>query len=929
MQREIERAVRGAKNAISTAKKQYIVYALRDTIKHFRKQRTASEEREFVKKQMAQIRDLAKQEDRYFRRRNVAKLVFFYLNGYNVDFGAMECVKLIASAKFKDKRIGYMAIQVLLDERSEVLLLATNVLKQDLQSDNHQVVALALHLIANIASTDMARDLAADVERLLHSRNAFLRKKAALAAVRMCRRSPELADTFVAAALEMLRAQRNHGVLLCGLALVQQLATLLPDTLVPRLRTELLPPLLETLREVATAGFDAEFGFQGVNDPFLQCRLLAVLRLLTRDGTSNTDELQSTLVQVARSSDKSSAVLYECIHTILAIRGAPRTSLSFAVQRLGDLLRSRDPNLRLMALQSMREAATLERASVVQHQTTIVECLHDPDPSAQRGAVDVLFDLIAADNARAVFGELIGYLAECTDDAVRLEVLRRLWLTADQQQMEVGWRMEAFVRAFQAVDTAADAADEDGWLASTDDLASALLALIAAHAALPSPATRRLVAAARSVHDATGKVPTLLLRCALWCVGEYGYPREEVRPSATSSASPTTADDGSALAGEMAELSGLQHSQRNSDAWDGLRAPHEDAEAGVAFVEAALEWHERRRRRRGACRAMPAWATAVESLALTAVMKIAVRSADASDGAVFSRCRELLARRRTALDAEVQQRACEFTALLQPEQREWRERLSMTPSPLAYAEWSERWRARHAHGVVHAPVTGTSSLIVLDDEEEEEEEGGSGNGGRGRAGRATGRAATSTSTLAADLQDLLSMGDGPFAAALPPADGSDERGLLDLLSSPEEATSTPVAPNGSVADANVKAAAETLIFDSDVVGIWLSARRSTAAHTVDATARFVNKSPRTLSEFLFQVAVPKYILLEMSPATAGALPPTTASTSPPITQRMRLVNESGHFGEERPLQMRFRISYVNALGERVAQQGTVDTFPTS
>eukprot|EP00166_Cyanidium_caldarium_P005866 ctg_747.g402 len=379
----------------------------------------------------------------------------------------------------------------------------------------------------------------------------------------------------------------------------------------------------------------------------------------------------------------------------------------------------------------------------------------------------------------------------------------------------------------------------------------------------------------------------------------------------------------------MAELSGLQHSQRNSDAWDGLRAPHEDAEAGVAFVEAALEWHERRRRRRGACRAMPAWATAVESLALTAVMKIAVRSADASDGAVFSRCRELLTRRRTALDAEVQQRACEFTALLQPEQREWRERLSMTPSPLAYAEWSERWRARHAHGVVHAPVTGTSSLIVLDDEEEEEEEGGSGNGGRGRAGRATGRAATSTSTLAADLKDLLSMGDGPFAAALPPADGSDERGLLDLLSSPEEATSTPVAPNGSVADANVKAAAETLIFDSDVVGIWLSARRSTAAHTVDATARFVNKSPRTLSEFLFQVAVPKYIRLEMSPATAGALPPTTASTSPPITQRMRLVNESGHFGEERPLQMRFRISYVNALGERVAQQGTVDTFPTS
>lgn len=70
--------------------------------------------------------------------------------GYPSHFGQMECIKLITSPNYMDKRIGYLGLTLLLTDQEEVLMLVTNSLKVCAR-------ACCFELWSNRKSGEMAR----------------------------------------------------------------------------------------------------------------------------------------------------------------------------------------------------------------------------------------------------------------------------------------------------------------------------------------------------------------------------------------------------------------------------------------------------------------------------------------------------------------------------------------------------------------------------------------------------------------------------------------------------------------------------------------------------------------------------------------------------------------------------------------------------
>jgi AP-1 complex subunit gamma-1 len=163
---------------------------LKELIRAVRKCKTAADERGVITKECALIRTAIKNADKskaedVAMHRNCAKLMYIQMLGYPTHFGQMAPLKLIATPNFPEKRLGYLTLMALLDENTQVLMLVTNSLKNDLEGSvkgpaNNYVVGLALTVLGDISSTDMCRDLANEVERLFTHENAYVRKKATL-----------------------------------------------------------------------------------------------------------------------------------------------------------------------------------------------------------------------------------------------------------------------------------------------------------------------------------------------------------------------------------------------------------------------------------------------------------------------------------------------------------------------------------------------------------------------------------------------------------------------------------------------------------------------------------------------------------------------------------------------------------------------------
>ncbi|GAW82531.1 AP-1 complex subunit gamma [Plasmodium gonderi] len=465
---------------------------LRELIRNIRNCKTAAEERSVVAKECALIRTAFKEEDNIYRHRNVAKLLFMNMLGYPTHFGQIECLKLIASNKFSFKRIGYLGLTILLDENTDILMLVTNSIKNDLKNSNQYINGLALCALGNIANSEMCSSLRYEILDLMNINNPYIKKKAAMCAIRILKKTNDMEDMFVDNINNLLE-DRNHGVLSAGISLMISLVE--KNSQYKKLLRGHTNKIVKILKSCVMSSYShgVEYDVYGINDPFLQVKILKLLKYLNTEvlsggntidahGSGRSDktfendtencstmnharnpigmeadnkqlgydmeEVNSVLAQVATNTDSTknvgNAILYECVKTITYISSDPGL-LVLAVNVLGKFLQNTDNNIRYVGLCTLQKLLKKDPKTLHIYRNTIIECLKDQDISIRKKALDVSFALITKDSLKVMVKELLNYLL-VADIEIKSDIVSNICVAVNKYAQNVQYLLDTYIK---------------------------------------------------------------------------------------------------------------------------------------------------------------------------------------------------------------------------------------------------------------------------------------------------------------------------------------------------------------------------------------------------------------------------------------------------------------------------------------------------
>ncbi|EPS72982.1 hypothetical protein M569_01768 [Genlisea aurea] len=851
---------------------------LRDMIRAIRACKTAAEERAVVRKECASIRAAISENDQDYRHRNLAKLMFIHMLGYPTHFGQMECLKLIASPGFPEKRIGYLGLMLLLDERQEVLMLVTNSIKQDLNHANQYIVGLALCALGNICSAEMARDLAPEVKRLLQFRDPNIRKKAALCTIRIIRKAPDLAEIFINPAASLLK-EKHHGVLLSGVQLCTDICYASPEAL-QHFRNKCVDGLIKLLKDLANSPYAPEYDISGIADPFLQIRVLRLLHVLGNGDADASESMNDILAQVATKTESNknagNAILYECVAAIFNVEdnGGLRV---LAVNILGRFLSSRDNNIRYVALNMLMKAISLDSQAVQRQRATILECVKDSDASIRKRALELVYLLVNESNVKSLTKELIDYL-EVSDSEFKPDLAAKICSIVEKFSTEKRWYIDQMVKVLSE---AGNYVKDEVW--------HSLIVVITNAPDLHGYSVRALYKAVQ----AAGQQDTLP-RVAVWCIGEYG---------------------------DM-----LINNAGMLDVEDPVTVTESDA---VDIVEASLKHHSSDLTTRAMCLVSllklssryPSCAKRINDIIFLqkGCLMLELQQRAIEFNSIIQnhqKIRSTLVERMPVLDESAYsgRRAGSVPAAVSTS----RGALPKLPNGVSKLTSSPLVDLLDLSSDDIPAASTPSAPDFLQDLL-----------GIDLSTNSQGVNPTQKSGTDA-LLDLLSVGDTPAQSTSSP--------VLDILSTVEDKKSSVklLAPSSSVIDDllggfgpseeslsenNGTAYPSIVAFESASLKLEFSfSKEAENPQTTLIEAQFLNKSTNVYYNFVFQAAVPKFLQLHLDPASDTSLP---GSGNGWITQKLRVSN-SQH--GKKSLIMRIRINYeVNGKG--VLEEGQINNFP--
>jgi len=266
--------------------------------------------------------------------------------------------------------------------------------------------------------------------------------------------------------------------------------------------------LVRMLRNLMLSAQSSEYDVSGITDPFLQTKVLRLLRILGEGDKEAAEAMSDILAQVATNTDMAktagATIMYECVLTIMGIKADSGLRV-LAINNLGRFLMNRDNNIKYVALTTLARLVSDDFSSVQRHRGTIVECLKDPDISIRRRALDLVYLLVNKNNVRILVRELINYLM-VSDLEFKPDLTAKVCLLIDRFYPSKQWRVDMTLKVLMIAGNYV-----------RDDVIAGIVSLIANNSELQGYSARRLYLCLK--RDSS---QVMLVHLAVWCLGEYG-----------------------------------------------------------------------------------------------------------------------------------------------------------------------------------------------------------------------------------------------------------------------------------------------------------------------------------------------------------------------------------------------------------------------
>lgn len=372
--------------------------SLNDMIRGMRKRKDPVQLAEYLRSVIAECREEARSPDLDVKSVAILKLAYLEMYGFDMAWAGFHVLEVMSSPKFQQKRIGYMAaMQTFRDP--ELLMLATNLLKNDLASTSEPRVAVALSGLASIVTPFLAQDVSDDIMKMLNHSRSYIRKKALLAMYKVVLQYPETLDAVIARIhVQLQNAQdEDPSVVTAAVNVLCELANQTP----PQKIVPLAPSLYDLL---------------------LTCKnnwcLIKILKLFSRLATAEPRLVPKLLPHIIELMQTTNAMSlkYECINSVLRGDMLDPDDYPLANQLVSHtrtLMVEHDQNLKYVGLVALSKIIRVNSEFLSgKDASLVIDAVDDQDLSIRRRALDMLLPLVNDDNLYEIVNKLVEQLKE-------------------------------------------------------------------------------------------------------------------------------------------------------------------------------------------------------------------------------------------------------------------------------------------------------------------------------------------------------------------------------------------------------------------------------------------------------------------------------------------------------------------------------------